>query len=40
MLRKKADNLERPSEARWKEYIKAEGQFVEAFNKWLESIRA
>ena len=40
MLRKKADNLERRSEARWKEPMKAEGQFVEAFNRWLEGIRA
>ena len=40
MLRKKAHNLERPSEARWKEYIKAEGQFVESLNRWLDSIRA
>jgi hypothetical protein len=39
-LRKKADNLERASEAQWKEYMKVEGQFVEAFNRWLESIRA
>ena len=40
MLKERADNLERPSEARWKKYVKAEGQFVEAFNRWLESIRA
>lgn len=40
MLRERADKLEKPSEAQWMEFMKANGQFVEAFNRWLESIRA
>ena len=40
MLRERADNLQKPSEAQWKELMRAEGQFMEAFNRWLESIRA
>ena len=40
MLTERADNLEKPSEAQWKERMKSMGQFAEAFNRWLESIRA
>lgn len=40
MPRERADNLEKPSEAQTKEHTKADNQFVEAFNRWLESIRA
>ena len=39
MLRKRANKLEELSEAQWTKFMKANGQFLEAFNTWLESIR-
>jgi len=39
MLSERADKFEKPPEARYKEFMKANGQFVEAFNRWLEGIR-
>jgi len=40
MLKERQDEYDKPSEAEWANLMKANGKFVEAFNRWLESIRA
>lgn len=39
ILEERRDEYDKPSEAKWMEFMKDNGQFVEAFNRWLESIR-
>lgn len=40
MLEERTEKLDKPSEAQWTEDMKANGQFYDAFNRWLEGIRA
>jgi hypothetical protein len=39
ILKERIDKYDGPSEAQRTELMKVNGQFFEAFNKWLESIR-
>jgi len=40
ILEERRDHFDRPSEAQWMEFMRVNGRFFEAFNRWLESVRA